>query len=88
MKKASSEPASLDKQVRYLLRELCVDWGFCIPPADADRIAGSERLEADEFAAEVLRAEGMVPEYEAKWFRRIKRRFTDRFGISVSVEDF
>ena len=68
--------------------ELCVDWEFRIPPADADRIARSKRLEAKEFATEVLRAEGMWPKYEVKWSRRIKRRFTDRFGSSVSVEDF
>jgi len=70
------------------LDELCVDWGFCIPPGDIDRIAQSERLEADEFAAEVLRVEGMAPEHEAKWFRHIRQRFVERFGSSVSAEDF
>jgi len=88
MKEANSGPAALEKQIRYLLGDLCVDWGFCIPPADADRIARSKRLEADEFAAEVLRAEGMFSEYETKWFPRIKQRFIERFGSSVSVEDF
>ncbi len=87
MKEGKSEPALLERQVRRLLNELCVDWGFCIPRTDIDRIARSKHLEAGEFAAEVLRAEGMVPENEANWLRRIKQRFTRRFGSSVSVGD-
>lgn len=88
MKKAKSRPAALEAQIRYLLAELCTDWGFCIPSVDANRIARSTHLEANEFAAEVLRAEGMTPENEVKWVRRIKQRFADKFGDSVSVEDF
>jgi hypothetical protein len=41
-----------------LLIDLCVGWGFCIPPADCVRLASSRHLTADEFATEVLLAEG------------------------------
>lgn len=88
MKEAKSGSATLEQKIRYLLGELCAEWGFCIPRKDADRIARSKRLEANEFAAMVLRAEGMVPEQEVKWSRLIKQRFRDRFGDSVSAEDF
>jgi hypothetical protein len=88
MKDAKPGPVSLEKQIRNLLYDLCVDWGFCIPPADADRIARSKRLQAREFAIEVLRAEGMWPAYEAKWSRRIEQRFEERFGSSISVDNF
>ena len=88
MKDEKSGPASLEKQLRLLLSGLCVDWGFCIPPADADRIAQSKQLNAKEFAKEVLVAEGMWPKHEAKWAHRIEQRFFERFGNFVSVEDF
>ena len=67
---------------------LCVDWGFCIPPTEQDRIAQSQVLEAQELACQVIKAEGMVPEYEKKWVRRIKGRFIERFGYSISTQDF
>ena len=88
MDEAKSGAASLEQQLRKLLSELCVDWRFCIPPEDADRISRTKCWKAKEFATEVLRAEGMWPKYEAKWSRRIERRFVDRFGDTVSVEDF
>jgi hypothetical protein len=42
------------------LYELCVDWGFCIPSADAKRIASTKSLTADQSAYAVLTAEGFV----------------------------
>lgn len=79
---------SLENHLRDLLYALCVEWGFCIPPVDQDRIAKSRQLSAEEFTAAVLHAEGFAPEYERQWFRRIKRRFTDRFGEQVSAESY
>jgi hypothetical protein len=78
---------SLKKDLGDLLDTLCVEWGFCIPPSDFDRIVARQRLTADEFAAEVLRAEGFNPEYEKQWHRKIKRRFTDRFGEAALADD-
>jgi hypothetical protein len=80
--------ATLDHDLRVLLDKLCVEWGFCIPPDHADRIASSDHLDGDGFASAVLRAEGMDPEYELHWFRRIRRRFVDEFGNSVSVSTY
>jgi hypothetical protein len=78
------DPSTLEKGLCTLLSELCIEWGFCIPPADATRIIKRTHITADEFAAEVLRAEGMAPEREQTWVRRIKHRFTDRFGSVAS----
>jgi hypothetical protein len=81
--------SSLEKELSDLLTKLCVEWGFCIPPKDFDRIAASQRLDVAEFATEVLLAEGLNPEYELHWFREIKRRFVDHFGReSVLAEDY
>ena len=76
---------SPEERLQYLLDDLCVEWGFCIPSDDAARIAASNILDADEFAVAVLRAEGMVPEYEKKWRHLIKERFKERFGTSPAV---
>lgn len=79
--------SSLEDRLSHLLYELCVDWGFCIPPADAQRIASTTPLTADQFAYEVLTAEGFVAEYEKRWFRQIRQLFVDRFGQEIRVED-
>ena len=87
IKRYPREP-SLEKDLGDLLTKLCVEWGFCIPPSDFHRIAASQCLDAAEFATEVLRAEGLDPEYELQWFRKIKRRFVEQFGESVSAKDY
>jgi hypothetical protein len=88
MTKRNPGKPSLEKELDALLTKLCIEWGFCIPPADFRRIATSRRLSADEFADEVLRAEGFDPEYELHWFRKIKRRFIDQFGECISADDY
>jgi hypothetical protein len=72
-----------ERQLRCLLRDLCVELGFCIPPSDIERIATVQHLTAEEFADEVLRAEGFNPDYEEKWRRNIRQRFIDRFGARI-----
>jgi hypothetical protein len=76
-----------EKGLRDLLDWLCVEWGFCIPPGDRDRIATMQHLDAEKFAAEVLRAEGFNPEYERVWLRKIKHRFHEKFGRVAAARD-
>lgn len=68
----------MERELFYLLGDLCVKWGFCI--SDYDRITKSEYYSAEQFAEDVIRAEGMNPEHELKWMRRIAERFRERFG--------
>jgi hypothetical protein len=90
MARRNPPEASLQSELSVLLDWLCVEWGFCIPPNDAERIAASTSLEAAEFATEVLKAEGFPsPEYEIEWSRKIKRRFVEHFGAdSVSDKNY
>jgi hypothetical protein len=78
-----TQDLSLEDHLSHLLSELCADWGFCIPPADVQRIASAKTLTADQFAHAVLTAEGFVAEYELHWLRQIRRRFVDRFGQEI-----
>jgi hypothetical protein len=77
-------------------------WGSCVlksgfcgdakhAPFDDKRGAWT----ADEFALEVLRAEGMDPlmvegigTSQSDYFRMIRARFVSEFGATVSVRDF
>ena len=77
----------LERDLTYLLYDLCVDWGFCIPPVDAQRIARLKTVTSKDFAHEVLRAEGMNPEYEVQWVRRIAERFVQHFGSNEVAEE-
>ena len=81
--------SNLEQRLSHLLGELCVDWGFCISPEDAQKISSLERLTADEFANRVMIAEGFVAEHEKTWFRKLRRRFVDEFGgTNVCADDF
>jgi hypothetical protein len=81
------EGSSLEARLSHLLYELCVDWGFCIPPADVERIASTKTRTADQFAYAVLTAEGFGAEQETRWFVKIRQRFVDRFGQELRAED-
>jgi hypothetical protein len=78
-----TELTNFQETLRGFLEELCVNWGFCIPREEADRIARLEQLTADKFANELLLAEGFIPEYELEWRRRIRRRFIEKFGTDT-----
>lgn len=79
----------MDEAVEYILKDLCVELGFCIPRSEAEKLKSLKRLEANEFASLVLTAEGMVPEYEKQWVRKISSRFEEYFGQSeVSNSEF
>lgn len=76
----------LEERLSHLLGKLCVEWGFCIAPVDAERIARSKHLTADQFATDVLIAEGMQPEKEKQWRKKIRDRFIVVFGSEVRAE--
>ncbi len=71
----------MERELAYLLYDLCVNWGFCIPPVRAEELRKLTYLSAEEFAINVVEAEGMNPEYESKWVRRIANKFRERFGV-------
>jgi hypothetical protein len=78
----------LQGDLRELLDELCVEWGFCVPPEAYNEICRRSSLSAEEFASAVLQAEGMNPEYEKKWFRSPSNRFVETFGAFVSADKY
>lgn len=77
----------LERKLRFFLYDLCVDWGFCIPPDDADRIATTQRISANEFAIEVVRAEGFSGIEGSDWVKKISQRFIEHFGTDELAAD-
>lgn len=68
----------IERELMYLLSDLCVIWGFCIPPADQNVISKKGNYKAIEFARDVVKAEGM--DSNSDWINRIAERFIERFG--------
>jgi hypothetical protein len=48
-------------EVRAILSRLCIKLGFCLPPAEIERIAASPPRNIDEFSRAVFVAEGLDP---------------------------
>ena len=69
-----------ERKLSYVLYDLCVKWGYCIPPADGERIAKSKEITAEDFAIEVLKAEGFAPEQEPERVRKIAAYFVEQVG--------
>jgi hypothetical protein len=76
-----------ERKLRYVLYDLCVKWGYCIPPADGDRIAQFKEITAEEFAIEVLKAEGFAPEQEPEQVRKIAAYFVEQIGSDTYRAD-
>ena len=70
---SSPAPAYTPELVDEVLYSVCVDWGFCLSPDDAERIRAIEDLTPVGFAEEVLRAE--TGNDVARWTPLIAERF-------------
>lgn len=82
-------PNTMSEALDFLLYDICVELGFCVPPQEHTRICATEFWDADAFTAEVFRLEGMDPDEHLTWKRQIHKRFTDMFGSgSVDAESF
>jgi hypothetical protein len=74
------------RQLQAMLESICVDWGFCGGLQASVLIQDYPMLSATCFANAVLFAEGMNPEYELAWMRRLENAFRQRFGECLSAE--
>jgi hypothetical protein len=52
------------------LSELCIKWGYCIPPVAAQAILADPPADADAFLDAVIVAEGLDPTLMSKTERR------------------
>ena len=68
----------MERELIYLLADLCVNWGFCIPTDCFERISKMKAYNDMDFARDVVEAEGLAG--YSKWANRIAQRFRVRFG--------
>ena len=68
----------MERELIYLLADLCVKWGFCIPPDDFEQISKMDYYNDKDFAMDVVESEGL--DGYSSWVNRIAERFRERFG--------
>jgi hypothetical protein len=79
----------MQEALDFLLYDICVELGFCLPPLDHARICATEFWDADAFTEEIFRVEDINPDEHLNWKRQIHNRFTEMFGSSsVDPESF
>ena len=70
----------MERELIYLLADLCVKWGFCIPPDSFEQISKMDYYSDKEFAMDVVEAEGL--DGYSSWVNKIAERFRERFGTN------
>jgi hypothetical protein len=80
--------ADLIEDLNLLLDDFCMQWGFCNRLRAEDVVQPGKVLTGEEFACAVLEAEGMNAEFELGWRRRMRDKFTERYGPEVSLETY
>jgi hypothetical protein len=67
-------------QVTWLLGELCVDLGLCLPTVDQQRLAQDPPRQPDAFTDAVFAAEGMDPALDRALYRQVQDRVEQRMA--------
>jgi len=78
--KVARDVPPMERELIYLLADLCVKWGFCIPPDEFEEITKQDYYHADDFSMDVLEAEGRDIGFYSRWAIKISERFRERFG--------
>lgn len=76
--KVPKDTPPMERELIYLLADLCVKWGFCLPADNLEQISKMDYYNDKDFATDVIEAEGMNG--YSSWEHRIAERFRERFG--------
>lgn len=63
----------MEREINYLLADLCVKWGFCIPPNDQIEISKAAFYNSNDFAKDVVNAEGLDADYEKNGLEKFRK---------------
>jgi hypothetical protein len=76
------------EEVQSLLDRLCVDLGFCLPPAEHNRLCDDPPQDVVLFTDAVFRAEGLNPEHaDRHLYRQVRDYVAEAFGGSARRHD-
>ena len=81
--KVSLEPT----EVTRLLDELCVGLGFCLPPADRDRLDANPPTDESAFTDAVFVAEGLWPCTDLHLWRSVRQCVLRHFAPAVEKRE-
>jgi hypothetical protein len=68
-----------------LMQGLCIDLGFCLPPADTARLLAWEAPPIDAFTDAVFAAEEMVQPYDLHLYRQVRTRVAEALRREQSL---
>lgn len=88
MSRKDERDPDLIRDLDLLLDALCDEWDFCAGVRGADLVQGIKPLTSKKFTDTVLDAESELPGNKASWERRVKRRFVQRYGHSVTRREY
>jgi hypothetical protein len=74
-------------RVAALLYEVCVDLGFCLPPAVNARLESNPPADVDEFTDVIFREEGMEPYNDTVLRNQVRERVAKHFKKFLEVTD-
>ncbi|MFS4469066.1 hypothetical protein [Maribacter sp. 2210JD10-5] len=76
--KVPKDTSPMERELIYLLTDLCVKWGFCISTDNFEQISKKDYYNDNDFAMDVVESEGM--DGYSSWINRISEKFRERFG--------
>jgi hypothetical protein len=71
---------TFESEVPWLLDELCVELGFCLPAAERDTLMNAPPRDVDAFTDAVFAAEGMDPSLHKQLRRAVHNKIEQRVG--------
>jgi hypothetical protein len=77
-----------EKSISALLDRLCVEFGFCLPPDDVQRLVAEPPVDPQQFLDEVIRREGLDPVfYDWHFYRQMLGVVQERFQEFGALEE-
>lgn len=75
-------------RIQRLLDKLCVELGFCLPPAEQEAMGAAPLNEVRAFVDRVFRAEGLDPETaDRQLYRQVHDRVADMFDSMLDEDE-
>ena len=73
-----------EKEIQVFLNQICLQLGICDCIYNLEYFLSKDYYEVNEFITEIFLAEGFEKdEIPLNLFRRVQRKFIDRFGYEI-----
>jgi hypothetical protein len=71
---------TFESELPWLLDELCIELGYCLPPAAYEALMNDPPRDVDAFTDAVLAAEGLDPSLNKQLRRAVRSKIERRVG--------